>query len=211
MKRLAFLVIIIALPILVYFQYSNYERFHPPSTYDYVINDSIDVHYHDQSVLQQYYKNAFEIGTFARSSWRTYEIDVQFPDQEDEQSRQAVEYYQQLLTTTAHLEDVLIYSKGLKDKGFDNQQIAEIEKQGISPRGFLLQQSGLLQGLERGDKGEAVWELQRILQQKGYDLPVDGVFDVVTEDALKKYQQAEELYPSGKVDASSHHELIRSL
>lgn len=211
MKRLAFLLIIIALPILVYFQYSNYKRFHPPSAYEYAINDSIDVHYHDQVILQQYYKNAYEIGAFARSNWHTHNIDVRYPDQENEQARRAAEYYQQLLKTTAYLEDLLVYSKELKQEGFDNQQITEIEKQGLSPRGFLMQQSGLLQGLERGNKGEAVWQLQKILRQKGYDLPVDGVFDVVTEDALKKYQQAEDLYPSGKVDISSYRVLLYSL
>lgn len=211
MKRLALLVIIIVLPIIAYFQYSRYSRFQTPGDYDYAVNDSIDVHYHDQQLLQQYYKNVYEIGTFARSNWHTYKIDVRFPDMDDIRAQQAADYYQQLLKTTALQEDKLIYSKVLKAQGFDNQEIAEIERQGLSPQSYRLSKTGQMLGLQRGDKGENVWELQKVLQKKGYELPADGVFDIITENALKTYQEAEGLYPSGQVTESSLRELLYDL
>ena len=200
MKRLALLILIITLPILTYFQYQKYRRFHPPVNYDYSPSDSIDAHYHDPVVLQQYYHNVYEIGDFARRQWRNQRTDVRFPDDDNPEERKASQYYRQLLGTTALLEDRLIASQKLKDQGFDNQAIARLEQEGWSPQNYQLAQHQSIEGLKAGDQGSSVWALQKLLVNKGYEIPVDGIFSRATEEAVKDLQQTTGHYPSGTVD-----------
>ena len=200
MKRLALLILIITLPILTYFQYQKYRRFHPPVNYDYSPSDSIDTNYHNPVVLQQYYQNVYEIGDFARSQWRNQATDVRYPDDGNPEEKKASQYYRQLLSTTALLEDKLIASRTLKDQGFDNQAIARLEQEGWSPQNYQLAQYQSIEGLKTGDKGSGVWALQKLLVNKGYEIPVDGIFSQATEEAVKDLQQATGNYPSGTVD-----------
>ena len=200
MKRLALLILSITLPILTYFQYQKYRRFNPPVSYDYSRSDSIDTNYHNPVVLQQYYQNVYEIGTFARSQWHNQGTDVRFPNNDDPEAKEASQYYQQLLSTTALLEDRLITSQRLKEEGFSNQAIVRIEQEGWAPQNYrLAQQSGMV-GLHKGNKGSEVWDLQKLLVNKGYDIPIDGIFSEVTEGAVKDIQQNTGNYPSGIVN-----------
>ena len=200
MKRLALLILIVTLPILTYFQYQKYRRFHPPVDYDYTPSDSIDSNYHDPVVLQQYYQNVYEIGRFARSQWRSQRVDVRYPQEGDPEEKAASQYYQQLLSATALLEDRLVASQRLKERGFDNQAIVHIEQEGWSPQNYWLAQQAPLKGLQKGDKGSGVWALQKLLVNRGYEIPVDGIFSVATEEAVKDLQQTTGNYPSGEVD-----------
>ncbi len=209
MKRLALLVIIITLPIITYYQYQKFRRFNPPSAYDYVASDSIDVYYHSPEALQHYYENVFEIGAFARRLWHNEGIDVRYPDQSNSEAMQASQYYQQLLKTTAYLEDRLIHSQQLKQVGFGNSEIKTMEDNDWSPEQFQLMRQQRLLDLKRGDEGAAVWRLQALLLDHGHDIPVDGIFNNITEQALKDFQQNEGLYPSGQVDESSLRKLLK--
>ena len=200
MKRLALLILILTLPILTYFQYQKYRRFHPPVNYDYLPSDSVDTNYYDPVVLQQYYQNVYEIGDFARRQWRNQRTDVRYPDDDNPEEKKASQYYQQLLSTTAWLEDKLVASQRLKDRGFDNQAIVRLEQEGWSPQNYQLAQYSSMMGLKKGDKGSSVWTLQKLLVNKGYEIPVDGIFSQITERAVKELQQTTGNYPSGAVD-----------
>jgi len=209
MKRLALLVIIITLPLIAYYQYQKFRRFNPPSAYDYVASDSIDVYYHSPEALQLYYENVFEVGAFARRLWHNQGIDVRYPDQDNLEAMQASQYYQQLLKTTSYLEDRLLRSQQLKQVGFTNGEIKTMEENEWSPQQFQLMHQQFLLDLERGDEGAAVWRLQGLLRDRGHDIPVDGIFNNITEQALRDFQQGEGLYPSGQVDESSLRELLK--
>lgn len=208
MKRLALLIVIVTLPIIAYYQYQKYRRFNPPTEYSYVANDSIDVHYHNPVVLQNYYKNIYEIGAFARRMWHNEHIDVRFPNQNNTEAESAAHYYQQLLQTTAYLEDQLIHSQRLKDEGFTNQDIKIMEAEGLSPLSFYILKHQSLIGLERGEENALVWQLQQLLRKRGHDIPLDGIFNKITEQALKDFQQSQNLYPSGQVDEYSLRKLL---
>lgn len=208
MKRLALLIIIIALPLLVFFQYKKYQRFHPPSEYDYPVSDSIDLQYHDPEILLSYYENVYKIGSFAREVWASKGIDVRYPDASDPEAQSALQYYQQLLQTTEYLNGKLRYSWQLKNQGFDNHAVKIIEEKGISPQNFRLLYQMNLMNLKIKDKGSAVWELQKLLTAKGYEIPVDGIFSIETDQALKDFQRKSDTYPSGITDETTIRALI---
>ena len=55
MKQIIIALLAFIALILGYNLYSDYQRFHSPGT-DYVSNQKIDLNYHDQMILQNYYQ-----------------------------------------------------------------------------------------------------------------------------------------------------------
>lgn len=208
MKKLLLLIVVIALVAVVFFQYKAYKRFNPPSDYNYVLSDSIDVNYYDQVVVQQYYDNAYELGQFARSTWANRGIDVLFPS-DDIESIEASKYYTSKTSLTKRLEDKLKYSASLKDMGYDNRAIEYIMKNGISPEHHYYITNQNFIGLKLGDKNHEVWEVQKALIAFGYEIPNDGVFGLETESALQLFQEKNDLYPSGIVDEKTIKKIIK--
>ena len=62
--------------------------------------------------------------------------------------------------------------------------------------------------LSRGDKGEAVTELQRILVSAGFDIAVDGIFGSKTQTAVKAFQKSRDLVVDGKVGPATWASLL---
>ena len=54
-----------------------------------------------------------------------------------------------------------------------------------------------------GSSGSAVRVLQQVLNFKGFQLEIDGVYDSRTQDAVKNFQQTNCLTGDGVVDAKT--------
>jgi hypothetical protein len=200
MKKLLFGIIIIGLPLIVFFQYKNYKRFSPPVNYEYSINTAVDINYHNSDLVSEYYSTAIEIGSYARLKWRNENIDVRFPDQDSESDLNASKYYNQLLARVQQLEQKLITSANLKSQGLNNADVLLVESGvSIAEVRFVNDKQSIL-SLKAGDRGRLVWELQRRLNAHGYQHQPDGVFGAATQNALIAFQNDNELYPSGAMD-----------
>ncbi len=213
MKKIFKGLIIVLLALILYIQYSNYTRYSPPSYFNYEINDSVDVNYYDPLLVQEYFKSAYEIGSFARQLWFNKGIDIRFPDEDKPETNEAVEYYKRLVSTTRIIEKKLILSNVLKKDGFTNKDIKIIVEQGVSPDYLayqqLLKENLALNELETGDVGQEVWELQKLLIAKGFNIPKDGTFGEETRMALIEFQKSKDLFPSGKVNIPTIKELVK--
>lgn len=197
MKRILIILVVVSLVIIAIFQYLNYRKFNEHGDYDYIVSDKIDSNYYNPSALSDYYTTAYQIGSFAREAWFNHGIDVKLVDKGDVNSVNATLAYNQLLSKIKFLEGKLKESKRLKDSGFDNEAIQEIESKGLSEKNYLTYK--ILEGkvLKNGDKNEAVWELQRLLVVAGFDIPTDCMFSDKTEAALKEFQKSKNIFPSG--------------
>ena len=202
MKKIINIVIVVALLVIAYFQYSNYRRFHPPVDYDYEANAEIDVNYHDQPLVFEYYSKIFEVGAFARSMWRNESIDVRFPDASSEMEKNAANHYNAMLTRIQFIEGKLMQSKRYKDVGHSNEEIQQIES-GVPP---LLAKAGGFEpmlNVQFGDTGAPVWEIQKQLIGKGYEHQLDGLFGIDTQNALTAFQRDQDIFPSGQIDTNT--------
>lgn len=199
MKKLAFILLILLLLVIIFFQYKKYTRLNPGSNYEFKISEKIDPDYHDPVKLQEYYRLSYEIGTFARQQWSNYKIDVLFPDNSSEKSKQATLVYNQMRSSAKSLEQKLIHSAQLKQKGFNNRDIIEIES-GMSPEGIMIKRNIQVLPLKIGDKNSSVLECQKRLKQKGFELRIDGIFDQETQRVVSKFQSSNNLYASGEID-----------
>lgn len=60
----------------------------------------------------------------------------------------------------------------------------------------------------QGDRGVNTRALQYLLAARGYVLPVDGVFGPATGKALRRFQAADRLVPSGKMNDATWEGLL---
>lgn len=61
--------------------------------------------------------------------------------------------------------------------------------------------------LRQGSSGSAVRVLQQLLNFKGFNLTVDGEFGLLTEEAVRDFQQIQDLAVDGVVDAKTWYNL----
>ncbi|WP_420388574.1 peptidoglycan-binding domain-containing protein [Roseivirga sp.] len=209
MKRLIFIVLLIGIGSYIAVQYLKDRRFNPPSGYDYVISTEIDTDFYDKTVVQQYYKLAYDAGSYARSLWFNDGIDVRMMDRENHESTQATDYYNKLLAAAKQLEDQLEYSKTLRDQGLTKEQIRVVFEQGLTPDDIKFEMHSELVGLKIGDNGARVWELQKLLNTQGDSIPEDGIFNILTRQRLRTFQQSNQLFPSGEVDTKTLKALLK--
>ncbi len=213
MKKILIALVIIFLSSILIFQYKNYKKYNPPSYFNYTTNDSIDINYYDPIIVQHYFENTYQLGSFARQLWFNKGIDINFLDESKDNSRDALNYYKTLIATTHILERKLIKSYKLKETGFANNEIKRIIETGTSAAEIHYQQaieSALyLNNLRMGDTGQDVWALQKLLIAKGYDIPKDGNFGNETQNAIIDFQKGKDLYSSGAIDIATIKELVK--
>jgi murein L,D-transpeptidase YcbB/YkuD len=209
MKRLLTFAIIIGIIAYVSVQFLKDRRFNPPSNYDFPISEKIDTEFYDTLVLKTYYKSAMEVGSYARSLWRNQKIDVRFMEEENFESSQATEYYELLRATALMLQSKLEKSASLKSQGYTNLQVKMFFEQGLTLEDLEYAKHDYLIGLQRGDSGSAVWDLQKLLNASADSIPQDGIFNLITANRLKTFQQSNGLFPSGVVDKKTLKALIQ--
>lgn len=212
MKRIFAFGLVAFLLIYGYSKFREHQRFKAPSTYDYVISDDIDVNYHNQSVLSQYYEKAQEIGQFARSVWSSERIDVMYPQEDEPEADLLVRRYMLMKAETERLEGILRNSKRLKDEGFDNHDIRRMEVEGLSTKSYrFLQTVGTSPvQLKMDDTGQLVYLLQQKLAALGYEIPLDGIFKEQTQKAILIFQEQQGLFPTGTVDNITFQKIIEA-
>ena len=210
MKRLFYLILIIGIPLIVFFQYDRYRRFHPPTTYEYQVSDSIDYQYHDPSIITEFFESAEQCGTYARYVWRKHRVDVKADDKNNPKAQAFISNYQQLLAKTAMLEGKLKQSLSLKAQGFGNEEIKAIELHGDKPEHLIYKEYlGSSPFIQYGDEGAQVLVMQKLLHKKGHQIKIDGIFDQETLRAVQSFQEASGLVPNGIVDQWNIEKLLK--
>lgn len=208
MKKILLFIIALSLVYLVVNRCQTYYRFNPGNNYNYPTSSKVDANYHDAKMVEEYYRLAYEIGSFARIVWNNEGIDVKYPNKADSVSINASKHYKNMQRTVKKIEQKLIQSAELKRNGYSNEDIKFIEKFGISKENIDIHQAIAKRNLQVGDTGRYVWQTQNMLIQQGYDIPLDGKYIDITKDAVKKFQQKYKLYPSGIIDKKTLRVLI---
>lgn len=200
MKRLLFLVLIITLPVIAFFEWMAYKRAHFPADFIYQTSDSLDINYHQPEVVAEYFQSATELEQYGRYCWKEYKLDVLGDRPVESPQKDLVKAYQQKLAHVRHTEALLKRSYALKQKGLQDKVVQlmlehDMTESDLEAYLFL----GEKKNLEFEDQGEGVFKAQQILKQKGYDLPVDGYFEKKTLEAVKAFQRSAGIFPTGKI------------
>lgn len=197
MKKVIISLVVILLLAITFFQYKKYTRLNAPHTYEYPISSEVDPDYFDPSVVKEYYETAYEVGSFAREQWVNYRIDVLYRDNSKSLSKQATLTYNKMRAAAKELENRLIQSSQLKKQGYSNADIKIMHEKGFSVRDFDLFATFGSTVYQFGDKDPGILYMQQKLNEQGYPIRIDGIFNQETKKAIMDFQNKQQLYPSG--------------
>ncbi|CAM3910323.1 MULTISPECIES: peptidoglycan-binding domain-containing protein [Flavobacterium] len=219
MKQIIITLLVVILSIVGYNQYRTYKRFHSPGI-DYVVNTEVDLNYHNESFLKNYFLSIEDLNAFVRIQWNVYDLDVRNPEQDNDDTKTAFINYSKKLATIKFYESRLIQAAQLKQKGLKNKDIVFFEENGykvINYNDYLKDQKIKEMyyqdpdkfSLKIGDTNSFVFEIQKKLIKKGFDIPTDGIFKEITLKALIEFQEKNKLYSNGKIDTITLDYLFR--
>ncbi|MCS7074874.1 MAG: peptidoglycan-binding protein [Bacteroidia bacterium] len=165
----------------------------------------VDSQFYNPGELRRYYALIEEQNSFVRGLYFYDGIDVLHPDPDEKEEISYAKQYQERQAEIQYLENRLLLSRKYRDAGYTSTEIKQMLEMGISPSGYLL--SKILRStapgfvLKQGEKNSSVvWEVQKILTEKGYMIPIDGVFGIETYEAIRDFQKKNRLFPSGVID-----------
>ena len=210
MKKILIAILVLILLIFAYSQYKEYKRFHPNNS-DYKANEKADLDYHDQSMVYNYHDAIEALNSFVSMQWSANGIDVKFPENDDRESQSAIREYGKKLAKVKYYEAKLKQSKRLKEEGFSNDDVKNYEVEGLTLENHnnnlkakvikeMFSRNVSKNGLQIGNTGALVFEIQKRLVSKGYNIEVDGVFHLETFEAIKAFEEKNNLFADGILD-----------
>lgn len=216
MKQIIIFLLVIILGIIGYSQYQKYQRF-SLKNYEYKTSDNIDLDYHDKSTLYNYYEAVEGVNNYIGSQWSISRIDVRSPEDDDAKTKLAVDTYSKKLAKVKYYEAQLEKSKLLKDKGLSNDDIKLFESEGITLKDKQKAEADAKMkamfnnnaSLRLGERNAFIYELQKLLVKKGFDIPIDGVYQSITSNAILDFEAKNNLFPDGKIDLLTLEALLK--
>jgi hypothetical protein len=219
MKQIIITLLVVLLLILGFNLYSDYKRFHSPGS-DYVSTRKIDLNYYDSTTLENYYQAIEEVNAYVRTAWANDDVDVRNPEDDDEDTKAVVSGYTKKLGIVKLYEEKLVQSAKMKSEGLNDKDVIAFEESGFKGKDYneFIKRKFLMDtfksnpekySLKVGDFNSFVFELQKILVKKGYNIPVDGLFRDITLKAVGAFEQKNGLFADGKVDAVTLDYLLR--
>jgi len=135
-------------------------------------------------------------------------IDVRTPEDDDNQTKIAVETYAKKLAKVNYYEAILENSFNLKQNGLSNIEVKTIEEEGIDLETFKEQEEfakikNLYNpnvNLYNGEKNAIIYEVQKRLVSLGDSIKIDGVYRIETLNAIKNFETKNNLLADGYLD-----------
>ena len=205
MKKLIIALIVIIVLIFAYNQYKEYQRFHPDN-FNYKSSENIDLEYYNQDVVYSYFEAIQALNGFANMQWSVNEINVKSPEDDDESTTFVVNEYRKKLAKVKYYEAKLEASKQLKE-GLTNDLIKlKLEGNITKPDSNAIFKSKIKSmyaanpKVRLGEKSSFIYEVQKLLVKKGFDLELDGVYHTITRNAIVEFETKHNLFPDGNLD-----------
>ena len=207
MKKIIIFLLVIIVLLIGYGKYSQYKRYSSPEI-NYKTDKNVDISYHNQEILMNYYEAVEALDSYVMLQWSANEIDVRTPEDDDIETKVAVENYAKKLAKVHYYEAILENSTNLKEKGLDNKEIKFLETEGVDLKTYKrklkydkiknLFNSNVK--LYNGEKNAIIYEVQKELNRKGDTITVDGVYRIETFNAIKAFEEKNNLLADGYLD-----------
>jgi hypothetical protein len=208
MKEICIFLLVIIAIVVGYGQYNQYQRF-SLENYEYKGVKGVDLAYHDKTFILDYFEAVEDLNNCVITEWSANSIDVRTPESDDAETQTAAKNYSKKLAKVKFYESQLRKSSELKAKGMTNDDVRSFELDGVTMEDKLRDEhKAKLMGMfsnssyppTLGDNSAFVYEIQKLLKTKGYDVPVDGVFKDLTTAAIIDFEAKHTLFPDGKLD-----------
>ena len=203
MKKIIIFLLLVILGFIAWGQYKEYKRFTLES-YEYQVPENIASIDTTDDLLLDYYEAVEQVNGYVITQWSANEIDVRVPEDDDEVTQAAVKEYGDLLAKVKYYENLILSPKETPKK-VENKGQLDQRKELIRAQ-FYADPKG--NELRLGDRNALVFEIQRILIAHGDSILHDGLFRQETFNALRNFEQANGLFPDGKLDALTLEKLL---
>ena len=208
MKQIIIVLLIIIAAFIGYGKYSQYKRYNSPEL-DYQTTKKIDLDYHNQEVVMNYYEAIEEVNSHVATQWSANSIDVRTPKGDDHETKLAVANYAKKMAKVAYYEAQLEKSSSLKEKGLSNTEIKFLEENGIDMEAqkratkveMIKNMFDPSRNISKKEKSVFIYEVQKQLVKNGFDIKVDGIYLQQTSDAIKAFEEKNQLFADGQLDA----------
>jgi len=203
-KKVVALLVLVLLAWWIYALIRGYNREQKLAEVLYLQSDSIDMAYHDSGLLYQYFAEVKEYNKLAELLWLKEGINVRTTKEIN--SAKAANA-KMLLDFILNAEIKLKESVLLKGLGFKNEDIHIMQDQNITA-GVLIEAKELKnyavilkdKNVGVGSRPEDIWVVQRLLNYNEYKIPIDGIYNKITDSAVSHFQRNSNLYESHRVD-----------
>ncbi|WP_299050447.1 peptidoglycan-binding domain-containing protein [uncultured Polaribacter sp.] len=207
MKQLIILLLLIIASIIGFGKYQQYKRYTSPKV-TYQTEKKLDFEYHNQEFVLNYYKAIEDLNSYVMLQWSANSIDVRTPEDDDHETKLAVTKYSEKLGRIKYYETKLYTSALLKKDGLSNKEIKFLEETGTDLNSYKYQQEVMRiksmfdneRKLSYGQTGALIYEVQKKLVKKGFNITVDGIYRIETKNAIKSFEEKNNLFADGLLD-----------
>ena len=207
MKQLIILILIIIAFFIGFGKYEQYKRYRSPEV-DYKTAKALDLEYHNQELLMNYYNAVEDLNSYVMMQWSANGIDVRTPEDDNEKTKLAVTRYSEKLAQIKYYETKLDKSARLKENGLSNKEIKFLEETGTDLKVYKHAQEvnkiksmfDDKQKLSYGQTSALIYEIQKKLVALGDSIPVDGIYKRETKNAIKNFEENNNLFADGFLD-----------
>ncbi|PQJ82033.1 peptidoglycan-binding domain-containing protein [Polaribacter glomeratus] len=207
MKQLIIFILLIIAGLVGYVKYSQYKRYNSPEI-NYKTAKNLDVAYYNQELVLNYYQAVSNLDGYVMLQWSANEIDVRTPEEDTNKTKIAVDGYAKKLAKIKYYETILENSLQLKEKGLSNKEVQFIEENGLDLDSYNKKLNfdkikNLFDpkvNLYKGEKNAIIYEVQKRLIVLGYKIQKDGVYRIETLEAIKKFEEKNDLLADGFID-----------
>jgi hypothetical protein len=208
MKQLFIYLLFALILIIGYGKYSQYKRYNSPEI-NYTTDKKLDLEYHNKDLLLNYYEAVADLDGYAMLQWSANDIDIRTPEEDDIETKMALDTYYKKLAKVHYYEDILDNSTKLKEKGLSNKEIKFLEENGIdiatyAKKAHFEKIKSLYDpkvNLYRGEKKAIIFEVQKELNNIGYAIRIDGIYRIETLNAIKEFEEKNNLLVDGFIDS----------
>lgn len=202
-RNVLFLILSIVVVWYVANKYLQHKKYENIARFDKLPSEAIDASFYDQNQVKLYMQNCKQLTDLAKILWLKNGIDVLKDEEAFGEAESKLNAYHALAKLNETLEIHLKESKELKAQGLSNDDIAEILNKGLTIGAYQIEKDKqaayeFLKGknVNRTSPADQVWEMQKLLNANEYIIPIDGIFNSITDSALVDYQSKNNLYPS---------------
>ena len=207
MKQIIIFLLLIIAAVIGYGEYSDYQRYNSTNV-EYKSDQKIDLNYYNQELISNYYKAVEDLNSYVKLQWTANDIDVRAPEDEDLETKDAVKKYADKLALVKFYEAKLHNSLELKAEGKNNKEIQFLELNGISLEKYNNEQHAQLikslfktnTKLYNGERNAIIYEVQKKLVEQGETVRIDGVYRIETLNAIKAFEEKNNLLADGYLD-----------
>ena len=209
MKQIIIFLLVVILILIGYGQYNQYKRYNSPEV-NYTTDRILNLENHNPEIIKDYYDEIENLNSFVMMQWSANGIDVRTPEDDDAETKIAVDTYSKKLSYIKYLEDKLTKT----EEELITNQVSDFEKNEFEKEEINLVSSdknvidvekikSLFNPcikLYNGQKNPLIYEVQKQLVKKGYKIRIDGVYRFETLDAIKTFEEINNLLADGYLD-----------